>query len=276
MTIEQSTKNHRESPKLATPVKTVSSTGSDTANGLAGIYAYSKEELSSASPLAYNLACGCDNPLQSLNLQPNLSVVDLGCGGGLDVILAAQRVGQEGRVFGIDIDEELLNQARVGVSESGIQSGSIKFYNADIESSKLPKSYADIVISNCTINLCPNKEIVLKNIFRILRPGAILIISDIVFTGKSELKLQKSLQTFWQSREAQIMPKEYYINMLDKLSFTEITIGKQLLISKEILELMGYYINFGEKAQKGNLDSFHPDGSIAAITLTAKRPPLNC
>jgi arsenite methyltransferase len=158
---------------------------------------YGEAELSSIPELARNLSRGCGNPTGFANLQPGETVVDFGCGGGIDVILAAHKVGTQGKVIGIDFAEQMIEQAKQAVSKAGLHDRNIELYVADMEKTKIPESLADVVISNCVINLCPDKDAVYKEAFRILTPGGRIAISDIVLNQDIDPNLRERFQSTW-------------------------------------------------------------------------------
>ena len=118
---------------------------------------YGQEELSQLPEMARNLSKGCGNPAGFANLQPGEVVVDFGCGAGIDVILAARKVGPSGKVVGVDFAPQMLERVKQSVAEAGL-TDTVKLHFADMEQLDLPDRFADVVISNCVINLCPDKK----------------------------------------------------------------------------------------------------------------------
>jgi len=146
--------------------------------GKAKFAGYSKEELSQLPQNITENSFGCGNPLAFSNVQQGQTVLDLGCGAGLDLLLAAQRVGDTGHVIGVDMTDEMLQKAKKNIEDSGYNNISLK--KGNIEDLPIESSTIDWVISNCVINLSPKKDKVFSEISRVLKPGGKILISDIV------------------------------------------------------------------------------------------------
>jgi arsenite methyltransferase len=199
---------------------------------------YGQEELSLVPEVTLNLSRGCGNPTGFADLKPGEVVVDFGCGGGIDVILAAHKVGSQGKVVGIDFADQMIERAKQTVTEAGLQERKIELYVSDMEKTQLPDSFADIVISNCVINLCPDKNAVYQEAFRILRPNGRLAISDIVLTGNIDSELQERFQSTWAGCLGGAIAEEDYMDTVRQAGFTEIKIVVRHTLTVEELEAM--------------------------------------
>lgn len=172
---------------------------------------------------------GCGNPIALASLKPGEVVLDLGSGGGLDVLLAAQRVGPSGFVYGLDMTDAMLEQARRNAAKAGATN--VDFLKGDIEAIPLPDASVDVIISNCVINLAPDKGQVFQEARRILRPGGRLAVSDIVIDGDlgglpvSEAQIRAALS--WTGCIAGALTIDQYRALLAEAGFTAIDIAVQ-------------------------------------------------
>ena len=161
--------------------------------------------------------------------------MDFGCGGGIDVILAAHKVGIQGRVIGLDFASQMIEKAKQAVVESGLQDRNIELYVAGLENSQLQHSFTDVVISNCVINLCPDKNAVYAEAHRILQPGGRLAISDIALTEEINPRLRERFQATWSGCLGGAVPEEAYRQTIKEAGFTDVTIvSRHILTSREL------------------------------------------
>ena len=165
--------------------------GSDiTSEQMSTLMGYSKQDFASV-PDGANMGLGCGNPVALASLQPGETVVDLGSGGGFDSFLAAKQVGDTGQVIGIDMTPDMLSKARANAEK--IQAKNVEFRLGEIEHLPVADNSADIIMSNCVINLSPDKLRVYRDAYRILKPGGRLAISDIIATAPLPEEIQQNL-----------------------------------------------------------------------------------
>jgi SAM-dependent methyltransferase len=161
-----------------------------TPQQISTLMGYSKEDFGSVVAGA-NLGLGCGNPVALASLKPGETVVDLGSGGGFDCFLAAKQVGETGRVIGVDMTPDMLSRARLNAEK--MKTKNVEFRLGEIENLPVADNTADIIMSNCVINLSPDKTKVYREAFRILKPGGRLAIADIVATVPLPAEIQQNL-----------------------------------------------------------------------------------
>jgi len=152
---------------------------------------YDATQIAGLPEKAVAASLGCGNPTALARLQPGETVLDLGSGGGIDVLLSARRVGPTGRAYGLDMTDEMLALARENQTKSGVTN--VEFLKGAIESIPLPDNSVDVIISNCVINLSGDKDRVLREAFRVLKPGGRFAVSDVVTKGAVPEEVRKSM-----------------------------------------------------------------------------------
>ena len=223
--------------------------------------------------LALNLSRGCGNPTGFANLQPGDVVVDFGCGGGMDAILAAHRVGEQGGVIGIDLSPRMIERARQAVAEAGLQDRGIDLRAADMEGTQLPDSFADVVISNCVINLSPDKDAVYNEAFRILQFGGRLAVSDIVLTAEIDSELRARFQSTWTGCLGGAVPEGDHWQAVRKAGFAGIVIVARHLLAPQELEAAACCPGEEFTPPPGREDLLFVEGKVSSVKFTAVKPP---
>ena len=174
-----------------------------------------------------DLGLGCGLPTQFAKIKKGDLVVDLGSGAGNDCFIARAETGETGKVIGIDFTEAMITKARQNAEKLGFHN--VEFRQGDIEAMPLTSNIADVVVSNCVLNLVPNKDAVIKEIFRVLKPGGHFSISDIVLIGNLPDQLRNEAEMY-AGCVAGAIQKDSYMNFIEQNGFTNITIQKEKVI----------------------------------------------
>ena len=167
------------------------------------------------------ISLGCGNPTALAQLNPGDTVLDLGSGGGIDVLLSARRVGPTGKVYGLDMTDEMLALARQNQARAGATN--VEFLKGDIEHIPLPDASVDVIISNCVINLAADKRKVLAEAFRVLKPGGRFAVSDVVIRGEVPPELRRSME-LWVGCVAGALEEQEFLGLLAASGFTDASI----------------------------------------------------
>src|SRR5215469_6115537 len=180
---------------------------------------YTDAEKSALPEKAVAASLGCGNPAALAQLQPGETVLDLGSGGGIDVILSAKRVGPTGKVYGLDMTDEMLALARENQKKAGVEN--VEFLKGAIENIPLPDNSVDVIISNCVINLSGDKDRVLGEAFRVLKPGGRLAISDVVVRGEVPSDVRQNM-LLWVGCIAGALEESEYLEKLARAGFASV------------------------------------------------------
>jgi arsenite methyltransferase len=201
-------------------------------------------------PEAAILGVGCGNPTALADLKPGETVVDLGSGAGIDVFLASRRVGEEGRVIGVDMTEDMVAKGRELAREHGF--GNVEFRLGEIEHLPLSSGSVDVVISNCVINLTADKAASFREIYRVLRPGGRILISDLVTEGVLPEDVRRSFAA-WADCLAGAMEREAYLEAIRRAGFGEAGVVAESLYEAPEMDqrLRGKIVSVKVRAVKG-------------------------
>jgi len=225
---------------------------------------YGAEETAAIPPAALRASLGCGNPTALAALAPGDVVLDLGSGGGIDVLLSARRVGPAGKAYGLDMTDEMLALARENQRQAGIEN--VEFLRGEIEAIPLPDAAVDVIISNCVINLSGDKRRVLAEAFRVLRPGGRFAVSDVVVRGSLPAALRRSLE-LWVGCVAGALEENEFKELLREAGFE----------SPEIEPTRVYRLEDAREFLAGaglDVDSLAPevDGRIMGAFVRARKP----
>jgi SAM-dependent methyltransferase len=205
---------------------------------------------------ALRASLGCGNPTALAELRPGEIVLDLGSGGGIDVILSARRVGPRGKAYGLDMTDEMLQLARRHQAEAGVTN--VEFLKGEIEDIPLPDASVDVVISNCVINLAADKDAVFREAFRVLRPGGRFAVSDVVARGEMPPEVRRNVE-LWVGCVAGALEESDYRAKLERAGFTEVSIEPtrvyELEDAREFLAAQGIDVDRAASLVQGRVMS---------------------
>lgn len=228
-----------------------------------GLYADHETAVLPEEALLASLGCG--NPTALAQIAPGETVLDLGSGGGIDVLLSARRVGPSGKVYGLDMTDEMLELARANQAKAGVTN--VEFLKGDIEHIPLPDNSVDLIISNCVINLSPNKDLVLAEAFRVLKPGGRLAVSDIVVRGALPAEIRRNIE-LWAGCVAGALEEQEYLTKLKRAGFERVSIEPTRVYSaadaRELFAGTGIDLDATAPAVDGKFIS----GFVRAVKLT--------
>jgi arsenite methyltransferase len=225
---------------------------------------YSHAETGDLPADAVAVSLGCGNPTALIELEPGQTVLDLGSGGGIDVLLSAKRVGATGRVYGLDMTDEMLALARANQEKAGATN--VEFLKGTIEAIPLPDASVDVIISNCVINLSVDKDAVLREAFRVLKPGGRFAVSDVVVRGDVPPALRRSLE-LWVGCVAGALGDEEYAAKLKAAGFVDVDVEPWRVYRADDARafLTGSGLDADEMAPQ-------VDGRIASAFIRARKP----
>ncbi len=224
---------------------------------------YKPEDLQSIPEGAALASLGCGNPTLLAQLRPGEVVLDLGSGGGIDVLLSAGRVGPMGKAYGLDMTDEMLALARQNASRAGVEN--VEFLKGHIEDIPLPDDTVDVIISNCVINLSADKDAVLTEAFRVLKPGGRFAVADIVVQGGELSPAVRQALSLWAGCISGALRDEDYRGKLGKAGFVDV----DLQVLKEYTQH-----DIPEEARAGGWDdlSLDPGTRIVSAFVRASKP----
>jgi len=224
---------------------------------------YTSDQTATIPAAAGAASLGCGNPTALIELREGEVVLDLGSGGGIDVILSARRVGPTGHAYGLDMTDEMLDLARSNQAEAGLEN--VEFLKGHIEDIPLPDDSVDVIISNCVINLSDDKGLVLREAFRVLRPGGRFAVSDVVSRGDIDPRIRSSVEA-WIGCIAGALDEDEYRSLLTQAGFSEI----------EVVPTRVYHLEDAKDliaAQGIDIDDFaSADGRFMSAFVRATKP----
>jgi SAM-dependent methyltransferase len=225
---------------------------------------YAAEETAGLPGEALLASLGCGNPTALAELKPGETVLDLGSGGGIDVLLSAGRVGPGGKAYGLDMTDEMLELARENQRKAGV--ANVEFLKGEIEKIPLPDGSVDVVISNCVINLSGDKDRVLREAFRVLKPGGRFAVSDVVVLGSVPETIRKNME-LWAGCIAGALERDEYRTKLEAAGFAQVEIEPtRVYQAEDIRDLMA------ESGLDAEAVAAGAEGRFAGAFIRACRP----
>jgi arsenite methyltransferase len=225
---------------------------------------YAGDETTGLPTEAVNASLGCGNPTALADLKPGEVVLDLGSGGGIDVLLSAKRVGPTGKAYGLDMTDEMLALARDNQRKAGVTN--VEFLKGEIEAIPLPDDSVDVIISNCVINLSADKDKVLQEAYRVLKPGGRFAVSDIVVRGEVPAFIRRSIEA-WIGCLAGALQETEYRDKLARAGFTDIAVEPWRVYvaedGRDAIEALGL---------KVEQIAAVVDGKFASAAIRARKP----
>lgn len=225
---------------------------------------YSPGEAATIPLQALQASLGCGNPTALAELKPGETVLDLGSGGGIDVLLSARRVGPTGFAYGLDMTDEMLALARENQAKSGLTN--VEFLRGEIEHIPLPDASVDVILSNCVINLSANKDQVFREAFRVLKPGGRFAVSDVVTRAELPLELRRSL-ALWVGCVAGALTEDAYLSQLRQAGFEDVSVEPTRVYQVE--DARGFLESQGIQPEQISREF---DGAVFAGFIRARKP----
>ena len=225
---------------------------------------YSNSETAGLPTDAVAASLGCGNPTALIDLHPGQTVLDLGSGGGIDVLLSAKRVGPTGKVYGLDMTGDMLSLARENQRKAGATN--VEFLEGRIEAIPLPDQSVDVIISNCVINLSVDKDAVLREAFRVLKPNGRFAVSDVVFRGDVPAEVRRSME-LWVGCVAGALRDDEYASKLKAAGFVDVELDPWRVY--QVDDARAFLADAGV-----DVDRVAPqvDGKVASAFIRARKP----
>jgi len=205
------------------------------AEGLALTFGYSADELATL-PDGANLGLSCGNPQAVAGLRAGETVLDLGSGAGIDCFLAARKVGPDGRVIGVDMTDDMLEKARANAEKTGL--GNVEFRKGEIESLPVDDGSVDVVISNCVLNLVPDKDRAFREILRVLKPGGRLAVSDMTWETEPAASVRGDMEAMVGCIGGALVLDDY-VSRLERAGFARVEVQKHAASARKMVEVSG-------------------------------------